>query len=607
MLSLSMLGAPLLVDAARPVAVSLSGMSAVITGSGDGVNVRAEPSIDGEILTEIAEGTEVTLRIDQVDTILDPDGTTRWWPITVYGIDGWVTGTYLSDSATTGAGLDAEPTVVPASETLATAGETTEQVVTLADPTAPTAPTAQVADPDGVNIRTQPDVTADVITLAAAGSVVVLRTDTVDIVTDAADLVWWPVDVDGQLGWVVGSYLSSGADETDPATERPATERPASGEATAGGGFAPGDRVSANTGAVDGLNIRTEAAPDADVVGYIRPGDVVEVISGPASFEASAAGWYLISNGDVTGHVDGDLIVLVSAASASEAPDADEPAVTAETIAADASTSSSLIGNSATLGLGDGDEVNIRATVGTSGAIVATVADGTAADVLDGPFLDADGGEWLYVSTASGEGFVSSALVGAGTDESPATVEPTETAPVESAAPSATAPASSVAPAATAPAPTATESAAPSAGVGSGTFLFPVSGRISQDYGCSSLPFYPIDPNLGCPFHDALDIAAPEGTPIIASDGGTVTFAGWCDCGLGFYVEIDHGDGYTTIYGHMASQPYVATGQTVSQGETIGPVGSTGFSTGPHTHFTVRQNGVTIDPKSVLSSLEFSS
>ncbi len=588
-LGLSLIAGPLVVDAARPVAVSLSGMSAVITGSGEGVNVRAEPAFDGEILIEIAEGTEVTLRIDQVDTVLDADGTTRWWPIAVYGIDGWVTGTYLSDSATTGAGLGSESTAAGATETPAATDAASSDAA--ADPTAPT---ARVADPDGVNIRTQPDVTADVITLAAAGSIVVLRTDTVAIVTDIDDLAWWPVDVDGQLGWVVGAYLSSVADGTSPSTESTT-----SGETTSGGSFAPGDRVSVSTGAADGLTIRAEPAPDADVVGYVRPGDVVQVISGPDGFEASSAGWYLITNGDVSGHVDGDLLVLVTAA-ASEVPAATETATSAETTAADAPRSSALVGSSATLGLGDGDDVNIRATVGTDGAIVATVPDGTAADVLDGPFLDADGGEWLYVTTASGEGFVSVALVGVSTGQTPPTDDPIATAPAESAAPTATAPAAS----ATATAPAVTE---PAAGVGSGTFLFPVSGRISQDYGCTSLPFYPIDPNLGCPFHDALDIAAPQGTPIIASDGGTVTFAGWCDCGLGFYVEIDHGNGYSTVYGHMASQPYVATGQTVSQGETIGPIGSTGFSTGPHTHFMVKLNGVTIDPKTVLSSLEFSS
>ena len=83
-------------------------------------------------------------------------------------------------------------------------------------------------------------------------------------------------------------------------------------------------------------------------------------------------------------------------------------------------------------------------------------------------------------------------------------------------------------------------------------------------------------------------------------DRGTVTFAGLCDCGLGYYVEIDHGGGIVTQYGHMAEQPYVAVGQQVSQGETIGPLGSSGTSTGPHVHFVVKENGVNQDPLNYL-------
>jgi len=100
--------------------------------------------------------------------------------------------------------------------------------------------------------------------------------------------------------------------------------------------------------------------------------------------------------------------------------------------------------------------------------------------------------------------------------------------------------------------------------------------------------------------HNGIDLAAPLGTPIMAAAAGTVAEAGWCDCGLGYYVKIDHGNGLATYYGHMQSTPYVSVGQSVAQGETIGPIGSTGLSTGPHVHFMVQKNGVTVDPMDYL-------
>lgn len=95
--------------------------------------------------------------------------------------------------------------------------------------------------------------------------------------------------------------------------------------------------------------------------------------------------------------------------------------------------------------------------------------------------------------------------------------------------------------------------------------------------------------------HNGLDFAGPEGQDILAAKGGTVTYAGWMD-GYGYTVEIQHADGLTTLYGHLMSQPYVAVGQHVSGGQVIGPLGTTGFSTGPHLHFEVKSGGATMDP-----------
>ncbi len=96
--------------------------------------------------------------------------------------------------------------------------------------------------------------------------------------------------------------------------------------------------------------------------------------------------------------------------------------------------------------------------------------------------------------------------------------------------------------------------------------------------------------------HAGVDIGASYGTAIWAAAGGTVITASYSS-GYGNYVMINHGNGYTTLYGHMSSIA-VSAGQTVSMGTTIGYVGSTGNSTGPHLHFEVRSSssGGTIDP-----------
>ena len=130
-----------------------------------------------------------------------------------------------------------------------------------------------------------------------------------------------------------------------------------------------------------------------------------------------------------------------------------------------------------------------------------------------------------------------------------------------------------------------------------GSLRYPLDNyTVTQNFGCSYLGFYVYDPAYGCPVHDGIDLAAPAGTDIHAADGGTVTAAGWCDCGLGYYVQIDHGNGIQTIYGHMIEQPSVTAGQLVAKGDIIGHVGSTGASTGPHTHFMVLVNGTAQDP-----------
>lgn len=104
--------------------------------------------------------------------------------------------------------------------------------------------------------------------------------------------------------------------------------------------------------------------------------------------------------------------------------------------------------------------------------------------------------------------------------------------------------------------------------------------------------------------HTGIDIGAESGATIVAADGGTVVLAG-VNSGYGNCVMIDHGNGYKTLYAHMSSIA-VSNGQAVSKGDTVGYVGSTGLSTGPHCHYEVWKDGSRIDPEQFYSGLTYS-
>jgi len=95
--------------------------------------------------------------------------------------------------------------------------------------------------------------------------------------------------------------------------------------------------------------------------------------------------------------------------------------------------------------------------------------------------------------------------------------------------------------------------------------------------------------------HGGLDIGAAYGTNVLAANDGTVIVAGYNAGGYGNYVIIDHGGGYTSLYGHNSSL-CVSSGQKVKRGQVIAKCGSTGLSSGPHIHFEIRINGSTVDP-----------
>ena len=116
------------------------------------------------------------------------------------------------------------------------------------------------------------------------------------------------------------------------------------------------------------------------------------------------------------------------------------------------------------------------------------------------------------------------------------------------------------------------------------------SSHISSDYGARIGPFTGLHEN-----HDGLDIPAQLGSPILAAGKGTVIYAAYAP-GYGNLVEIDHGQGVITRYGH-ADRLLVKVGEMIEQSQEIATVGSTGKSTGPHLHFEVSKGGVSIDPK----------
>ncbi len=129
-----------------------------------------------------------------------------------------------------------------------------------------------------------------------------------------------------------------------------------------------------------------------------------------------------------------------------------------------------------------------------------------------------------------------------------------------------------------------------------GPFKFPLASysRISDEYGMR------MHPTLGVEqFHNGVDFAADSGTSIYAAYDGKVAAAAYSTT-MGNYVMIDHGDGLSTIYMH-ASALYVSRGDVVARGDTIAAVGSTGRSTGPHLHFSVRLNGSYVSPWGYLS------
>jgi len=124
--------------------------------------------------------------------------------------------------------------------------------------------------------------------------------------------------------------------------------------------------------------------------------------------------------------------------------------------------------------------------------------------------------------------------------------------------------------------------------VGTGAFIWPADSHTIIGYD------YVPDAN-----HPGIDIDGDEGSAVYAADSGVVVYAGWNDWGYGNVVVINHANGWQTLYAHLSAY-YVGCGQFVYQGNTIGAIGTTGNTTGPHLHYEMMYNGVRLNPHDYL-------
>ena len=662
----------------------LTGVTAVVVAGG--ADLLADPAEGSTVLARLDAGTVVDLRIDAVDTVTDEHGT-RWWPVTANGQDGWIAGNFLADATAvtpvpTGITV-MTPTVVP---TGTVSGGGADEEFDFTGEIVPGIQAIVAGDGGPVNMRAEATASSAIVAEVPDGATVTLRIDTTDTVTDVNGTRWWPVTFDGTDGWIAGAYLRAAATPTptvSPTATNAETEfvagayvrvktdsgtgailrsepvpsgaevaswqeeqvaqviaGPLSYEGstrgwfkvsngavtgyidgdllvlagaaptvsptvspTAGpsGVFAPGDSAMVQTERGTGANLRASGDPAAESIGLVPEGATVSIVSGPASFTDSTNGWFEVSYNGQTGYVDGDLLVKLASATVT-------PVVTVTPgSTATAPATSGQTGEDGSLRKGDsvtitsgGDGVNVRQSPADDSTIAGYMTDGTSANIIDGPVRDEASAYWYKVVDGSGvQGWVAGKFIVATGGTAPVTTPQTPAPTVAATTP---APAQTVtAVATTTTPPTAVPTATTGPAVSAQGFIFPLdSYTATQEFGCSYLGFYTYDPTLGCPLHDGLDLAAPEGTPIHAAKAGTVVAAGWCDCGLGYYVEIDHGDGVHTLYGHMQTQPWVSVGQQVAQGAEIGPLGSTGLSTGPHTHFMVTVDGIAQNPRNYL-------
>jgi murein DD-endopeptidase MepM/ murein hydrolase activator NlpD len=428
---------------------------------------------------------------------------------------------------------------------------------------------------DGVLLRAEPAFGAEVLTILPEGSAVGLRTDVADTVYDPDGVTqWWPVSGDGADGWVAGFYL-----EIDGFTQEPAAvdagaprvvmslggesaEAPAEEQFLATWDLA---NAAAKVAEPEGVNLRQDPGSSSPAVRALSFDTVVELrVDELDTVYVEGSRWWPVRVDGLVGWISG--LYLAPAETWAE-PVAEAPVAEAASKIADWFEPGSYV----IADTDDGSGVNIRADGAPDAERIGIVPEDDVVQVMDGPYQDPIGNPWYLITDGDVTGFVAGWYLSRA-DQPGADLANTEI-PSKVTLP----------------------------GVASGIFDYPLeSWTFTQAFGCSPYWFEPWDSAVGCNYHNGADLAAPMYTPLLAADGGTVEYAGWCDCGLGYYVKIDHGNGFKTLYGHMAEQPWVSAGDAVAKGDVIGPVGSTGISTGPHVHFIMEVNGIAQDPMAYL-------
>lgn len=427
---------------------------------------------------------------------------------------------------------------------------------------------------DGVLLRAEPSFGAEVLSTVPEGTSVGLRTHQADTVYDPDGVTqWWPINTGGEDGWVAGFYLEIDSYGT---ASQGASEQAAPTQDTGIGGDNTGPpaeekllatwdlaNAAASVAEPEGVNLRQDPSTGSPTVTALKYQTVVELrVDELDTVYTEGSRWWPVRIDGLVGWVSGTYLAPVETWAA---PDSGANSAVEEIASKVANIF--MAGTYVAADTEDGVGLNIRADGAPDAERIGVIPESDVVQVMDGPTYDPIGNPWYLITDGSVTGFVAGWYLSHADQPGDALAAPE--VPSKIGVP----------------------------GVASGSFAYPLSSwTFTQAFGCSPYWFEPWDSSVGCNYHNGIDLAAPSYTPLMAADGGTVEYSGWCDCGLGFYVKIDHGNGYKTLYGHMAEVPWVSAGQSVAKGDVIGPVGSTGMSTGPHVHFIVQVDGIAQDP-----------